>query len=249
MTLALPTTPGSATQRPTCLTCRYPLTDLKENRCPECGRAFDPNNPSTFGPRGPVWRRLASFAPPRWLTILHAAIVLALFTLMSLGPPDVPLSDQWVVPVLAIAVGTILFWCIPFIAHVIALAAPRFWSIPHPKSRWRWIAVPATFATCFIVLQSGVVWQMRWATAQRSFNALISNSAAQPNLSAPIWIGTFRVIKVTSWSESSLCFQLGAVDGYSATPEHIVYSPKHFPSYGQVATDIGGGWWAISHPD
>ncbi len=31
-----------------CKTCQYPLAKLTEHRCPECGRAFDPNDPSTF---------------------------------------------------------------------------------------------------------------------------------------------------------------------------------------------------------
>lgn len=31
-----------------CLTCHYDLTQLTENRCPECGRAFDPKNDFTF---------------------------------------------------------------------------------------------------------------------------------------------------------------------------------------------------------
>lgn len=31
-----------------CLKCGYLLRGLTEPRCPECGRAFDPRNPSTF---------------------------------------------------------------------------------------------------------------------------------------------------------------------------------------------------------
>src|SRR4051812_17679809 len=31
-----------------CLNCHYDLRGLSENRCPECGRSFDPGRPSTF---------------------------------------------------------------------------------------------------------------------------------------------------------------------------------------------------------
>lgn len=31
-----------------CLSCRYDLSHLTEQRCPECGRAFDPSDPATF---------------------------------------------------------------------------------------------------------------------------------------------------------------------------------------------------------
>src|SRR5690349_15692237 len=30
-----------------CLDCHYSLKNLTEHRCPECGRAFDPDDPST----------------------------------------------------------------------------------------------------------------------------------------------------------------------------------------------------------
>jgi hypothetical protein len=31
-----------------CLSCKYDLRNLGEHRCPECGRAFDPDDPATF---------------------------------------------------------------------------------------------------------------------------------------------------------------------------------------------------------
>lgn len=31
-----------------CRSCKYDLRNLSENRCPECGSPFDPNDPKTF---------------------------------------------------------------------------------------------------------------------------------------------------------------------------------------------------------
>ena len=31
-----------------CLSCQYDLKNLADNRCPECGRAFDPKDANTF---------------------------------------------------------------------------------------------------------------------------------------------------------------------------------------------------------
>lgn len=31
-----------------CLDCRYPLVGLRDTRCPECGRLFDPNDPESY---------------------------------------------------------------------------------------------------------------------------------------------------------------------------------------------------------
>ncbi|MHC4066328.1 MAG: hypothetical protein ACYSUI_17765 [Planctomycetota bacterium] len=40
-----------------CLGCSYNLEGLPENRCPECGRPFDPDDPSTFLARAPSGKR------------------------------------------------------------------------------------------------------------------------------------------------------------------------------------------------
>jgi hypothetical protein len=55
-----------------CKTCQYPLANLTERRCPECGRAFDPANPRTWSlPGDGRHRRL------RWgLLVMHIVIVL-----------------------------------------------------------------------------------------------------------------------------------------------------------------------------
>ena len=46
-----------------CRECYYPLHGLTENRCPECGRAFDPEDRRTFARRRPRrwrWEALAA---------------------------------------------------------------------------------------------------------------------------------------------------------------------------------------------
>lgn len=35
-----------------CKNCHYSLANLTEHRCPECGNAFDPNDPTTFEHKG-----------------------------------------------------------------------------------------------------------------------------------------------------------------------------------------------------
>ena len=48
-----------------CLGCGYDLDHLRERACPECGRTFDPTDPSTSGPLPPrqiPWQALASVA-------------------------------------------------------------------------------------------------------------------------------------------------------------------------------------------
>ncbi len=69
-----------------CLGCRYDLSGLTEPRCPECGRAFDRSDPSTFAPAAArrasahrmVW--LAGWigcGPLGFVALMHLALVAA----------------------------------------------------------------------------------------------------------------------------------------------------------------------------
>jgi hypothetical protein len=41
-----------------CIDCQYPLDKLAEHRCPECGRAFDPDDPRTYAKQPTMLDRL-----------------------------------------------------------------------------------------------------------------------------------------------------------------------------------------------
>jgi len=64
----LPLSPLPADAR--CVGCDYLLRGLSQNRCPECGREFDPGNPKTFvvGPRL-GWLGKQLLAGVRWPTL------------------------------------------------------------------------------------------------------------------------------------------------------------------------------------
>ena len=66
--------PANAAVRRVCLGCLHDLTEASE-RCPECGRVFDPGNPRTWWRGRPVWIERPFMRCGRWF---HAAIVLAL---------------------------------------------------------------------------------------------------------------------------------------------------------------------------
>jgi hypothetical protein len=63
-----------------CKSCHYPLKQLSEPRCPECGREFDPNDAETFiSSIADVWERRV-----RMLLFTLCMVVLACFLLASL---------------------------------------------------------------------------------------------------------------------------------------------------------------------
>jgi hypothetical protein len=67
-----------------CRNCDYPLLKLDRNRCPECGRPFDPLNSRTIG-RHPHHRR-RRFILKSTLSLTLAAILFSYITLFLLVP-------------------------------------------------------------------------------------------------------------------------------------------------------------------
>ena len=64
-----------------CLSCGYLLHGLREPRCSECGRAFDPTDPTTFGTLLGVRRR-------KWIRRFLAAAIIVL-AYLGAGPRGV----------------------------------------------------------------------------------------------------------------------------------------------------------------
>jgi hypothetical protein len=62
-----------------CPSCKYDLRNLSENRCPECGREFDPNDPLSLGFRDP------ESASRFWTVSLILVIVLVVAIIVVQG--------------------------------------------------------------------------------------------------------------------------------------------------------------------
>lgn len=57
-----------------CWGCSYALVGLGENRCPECGRRFDPGSPRTFSPR-PIAKKRAAVIVAIYLLPLPISLI------------------------------------------------------------------------------------------------------------------------------------------------------------------------------
>jgi len=71
-----------------CLGCGYILEGLPGNRCPECGRAFDLSDPTTYriGTACPRWWlafRLVRVPPPASIWIAASLVVVVLSMLVA----------------------------------------------------------------------------------------------------------------------------------------------------------------------
>lgn len=59
-----------------CLTCDYDLRSLSDNRCPECGRWFDPHDPASYGPSKELDREFRGFQASLGLALILVALAI-----------------------------------------------------------------------------------------------------------------------------------------------------------------------------
>jgi hypothetical protein len=85
-----------------CLDCGYDLHGLSENRCPECGRGFDPDDPATYA------RRVVSPDKCFQFSLLGTALTLLFIALVAAAA--VVVSGHWTdTPVtLLLGIGAVL---------------------------------------------------------------------------------------------------------------------------------------------
>ena len=93
-----------------CLDCHYDLSRQTGHlegghRCPECGRAFDPDHPLTF--ESDLVRRRARH---RWLFILFGSPLIIYFCLVSLPPIEALILTAVVWAFLILLNGSITQW-------------------------------------------------------------------------------------------------------------------------------------------
>ena len=89
-----------------CKKCNYDLRHLTSRRCPECGRPFDPDDPSTYLPTigVPIWIRACFFL----LTLCLPLTALAWWVVLT----DQHWMDQPVEPIAIGSAAAFFFLCI-----------------------------------------------------------------------------------------------------------------------------------------
>ena len=130
-----------------CLRCGYALTALPEDRCPECGLPFNPQNPRTFlTSRAPVLRRC--LGPPTWFELILAVAL----TLLLIEASSRPLITTRVHPCIRFA-----HLCLPAAALLVIwlgrlLISTRYCVVDWSK-HWRWAVLPI----CLLLLIATVL--------------------------------------------------------------------------------------------
>lgn len=136
-----------------CQGCNYNLHGLPEHRCPECGRVFNPDDPSTFvhtKPLGPITKSLAR--PIGWPTNGAAMLIVLLGLAASLYPGGMFWLQAscflaW------LAVGIVFF--LRLLAFAWIRSSHRF-RIDRDDNHPRWLIVPACLILWIVIVCTDV---------------------------------------------------------------------------------------------
>lgn len=227
-----------------CLGCDYSLRGLPGVICPECGRAFDPDDPTTYRDKAVVskWRLWAT--PPG---IWHTAGVLAMTWIVLEGRSRPMGTLEWLpfyLPCCVALIGGPLLLAI-YAVRAIAACSDRLRAehdrAEQARSRtWSWLVTPVCLS---LALSAFVVnWPLhaRFAASQAALETearrLLANTPATANpyqgITCERFIGLYHVdfVRVDQKQRSIYFFtHPGLID-----PIGFVYSPQ-----GAVGLDVG----------
>jgi hypothetical protein len=237
----MPTTDVEQSLVARCLMCDYSLRGLPENRCPECGRAFDPDDPRTMnmgrepGKLARLWLR----PPGRLLNGLILAN--ALLTLAAFSGP----APYFLLVLLCFAawLGLGGLWMLRLVVGLIVA-----WRYRQPTFRqaitWRRYAVaPAILAVTVVLAIAQIPWHIGYLFSRPwmdSFAKEVMQSPGNPRQFA--LVGVYPVDRVEKLVHG---MRFRVADSDFLDTAGFAYSPDGPPAV--IGEDtyqpLGDGWY------
>ncbi len=179
---------------PLCVACNYPLRGLSEDRCPECGRAFDPRDAMTMnvGRSLSGWHRFWLRPPGR---VFHALVVLgALVTLAAGSAPGAYLVLILVLLPLWFALGT--WWgmrVLAFFATSFFRRQPLRWH--HYRWVW-WVTAPLIVIMTVGALRLNIPMRATFRLSRPALERVAQDALAGKAVAGHSWIGLYPIQKI-----------------------------------------------------
>jgi hypothetical protein len=241
--------PALATERPMglCLDCGYALHGLPTPRCPECGRAFDPLDPTTMN-MGRELSDLAKFVlgPVRWPVSLMSwgAIAVALWYARLPGGQIANSSSIWIL----LSLGVLwIVW--PIVRWIAAKKYGWPTSLLMRGQRLRLtVAVSILLAAVAIYRQlplKAALYVSRPAMDQLATEVLASGEQYADDR----WCGVYKATRVTvipAQGDPRGGVRITVEESNRAYRSGFAYLPKADTrrNYRRNYQHVGGGWWA-----
>ncbi len=227
-------------QTPRCLGCDYPLLSLPENRCPECGRSFDPADPRTMrtsGSPGKVVQFLLT--PPGWPMFISVGVA-TLFSIVAGAAP----GGYSIVEVIAFMswLGAAVCWLFRVVLYSILTSSyENTWQISD-RTLKRWLVMPLTLIITIALLVGHVPLYVAFWLSRSSMEALAKEVVNGSKSNPPAqWVGLFRVQNITN-TETGMRF----IVSHSGFLDRggFEWSATALPEEGsEKRSHLGGPWY------
>lgn len=227
-----------------CLSCGHSLAGLMKPRCPECGRAFEFNDPSSWKRRGDLSRLLKALGSPPGPAFITLAVV---FGVLTVGASSRMLMSiqNWLFAVIPFAL-LVLIWALRASAWRLAKRARPADDVDRGlgSRRWLWFSVWMLIAVALSC--SGLARWVRWRYDEPRMRAEAMRVLSNPPPGPPPEfsrseksVGTL-VIWRAFVENGRVHLSTRQTDGMFNFAE-LVYSPPGAapPPW---STDLGGGW-------
>jgi hypothetical protein len=211
-----------------CLGCGYDLRGLTSRQCPECGRAFNPADPATMGPRGLRLGPIGRWATSRvgWAAWVFTGGILLAILWHARFPHEArahfPIY-RFLWPML------IAFWGGRLTAQLLSRVRLRHAVIGSHINVRRTTLVLATGLCIAMAVKDDLVSHAALALSRPAFQRLAVSQPTDVTFSRPLWVGLFRIDGVNPTNpyrgiEGRIYFYSDETDGaFSLSAGSLVY--------------------------
>lgn len=230
----------------TCIDCRYSLQAVTQDVCPECGRSFLANDPTTYWIRGgaPPWRYWAK--PPSLWSILPL-IALAVWEFYATSLPGF-MEQLWPAIIAFVTIFVVGLSGLVYILRAVGFSQDRPRAAMDRsklgrRRRWRWAVLPL-----FVVMMISIAlfqWPLllRFEMSRPAFDEMqqqLEAGASPP--ASDVWLGFYRV----------------SIENVDGEPVYLPRGTRFGTRFGFVrgsptskdlhaTRSLGGGWKVVSY--
>lgn len=192
-----------------CAACNYPLRQLSEYRCPECGQAFDPHDITTVNAGKPLTPAARNLLRPVGGWFLTWVVILAIATLIFATGPEI-----YFLPFL-ICMGcwllTGLWWGVRFVGCLFSHWKNHQPLFLHQRKWLQWALAPIVVIGTVGLLELRVPFYVAFLISKPALDRFVTEVTAKPDAEwADQWIGLFPVRDIEESQDGMVRF---VVDG------------------------------------
>lgn len=215
------------------------LRGVVSGRCPECGRAFDADDPRTTSahPHGDLLEFLAAFVR----TIVVIAAILAGMVFVSSAFGKDPFDSFWFVPWMLVLASAPLF-----LLMLILIMLPML-----PVKRWHRAAGVVLVAVIASAMYTHWPLRINFALHKPALERMAAEVRQSSNGMGPCWLGIMPINRVKvyeSQGERSVGIQLSGGEGGGTFLVQQQPGAQFIWYNSCIQAELGDGWFCV-HED